>query len=51
MEREQDKREHESRESVETKFDEETEQESREREAAAERLPDLPPPQEENDRD
>jgi hypothetical protein len=51
VEREQDDRELESRESVETKFDEETERESEEREEAAERLPDPPPPQEENDGD
>ena len=51
MEREQDDRELESRESVETKLDEETERESREREEAAERLPDPPPAEEENDRD
>jgi hypothetical protein len=51
VEREQDDRELESRESVETKFDEETERESEKRAAAAERLPDQPPPQEENDGD
>ena len=50
MEREQDDRELESRESVDTKFDEETERESREREEAAKRLPD-PPPGQENDGD
>jgi hypothetical protein len=47
--REQDDRELESRESVETKFDEAVEEESEEREEAAERLPDLPAPKEEND--
>jgi hypothetical protein len=51
VEREQDDRELESRESVETKFDEESERESEERERIAERLPDPPPPQEENDGD
>jgi hypothetical protein len=51
VEREQDDRELESRESAETKFDEEVEQESRERADAAEGLPDPPAPQEENDGD
>jgi hypothetical protein len=51
VEREQDDRELESRESAETKFDEETERVSQVREEAAEQLPDPPPPQEENDRD
>jgi len=50
VEREQDDRELESRESVETKFDEEVERESEERADVAERLPD-PPPAEENDGD
>ena len=47
--REQDDRELESRESAETKFDEAVEEESEEREEAAERLPDPPVPKEEND--
>jgi hypothetical protein len=50
-EREQDERERESRESSETKFDEAVRQESEERAEVAERLPDVPPPSEENDGD
>jgi hypothetical protein len=50
-EREQDKRERESRESSETKYEEAVERESEERAREAEDVRDLPPPREENDGD
>jgi hypothetical protein len=49
--REQDERERESRESSETRYDEEVRRESEERAETAERLPDPPPPEEENEGD
>ena len=50
-EREQDRRERESRDSPETKYEEALERESEERAREAEDVRDLPPPREENDRD
>jgi hypothetical protein len=49
--REQDERELESRESSETRYDEEVRRESEKRAETAERLPDPPPPQKENEGD
>lgn len=49
--REQDERERESRESAETKYEEAVRKESEQRSEAAERLPETPPPKEENDGD
>jgi hypothetical protein len=49
--REQDERERESRETSETRYEEEVRRESEERGEAADRLPDPPPPEEENDGD
>ena len=51
MEREQDIRERESRESDETKYEERAREESEERAEEAARIPEPPPPEEENDRD
>jgi len=50
-EREQDKRERESRESSDTKYEEAVEHESEERARQAEDVGDLPPPREENEGD
>ena len=50
-EREQDKRERESRESAETKYEDAVERESDERARQAEDVRDLPPPREENEGD
>jgi len=50
-EREQDRRDCESRESAETKYDEAVRRESEERADEAEQVRDLPPPREENDDD
>jgi hypothetical protein len=47
-EREEDKRDRESRESSKTKFEEAAERESEERARVAEDMRDLPPPREEN---
>jgi hypothetical protein len=49
--REQDERERQSRESSETRFEEKVRRESEERAEAAKRLPDPPPPEEENEGD
>jgi hypothetical protein len=51
VEREQDQRERESRESPETKYEEAVEQESEQRAADAARVADVPAPREENDGD
>ena len=48
VEREQEKRDRESRESSKTKFEEAAERESEERAREAEDVRDLPPPREEN---
>ena len=51
MEREQEERDRESRESSKTKYEELAERESEERAREVEESDDLPPPREENDGD
>ena len=51
MEREQDIRDRESRESDETKYEERVREESQERAEEAAQMPEPPPPEEENDGD